>query len=203
MSLWSIITGRGLGRIFPGAGLKRLSDAEMMRLKHVAMREEPEAIREALEGLSPAEVKQLARGVLGERVGEAIDLLRQCSSCHELLSSGGYDPLEMLELFRTRIGQRGAQMDIDESGGGGSQRDQGFQTRIRFGPINFLTGLSLPGMTLRESQLQVILHELAHAAGDVIPPDGGNPQESQRNQRRITRACLPETYERISHESGV
>jgi hypothetical protein len=32
----------------------------------------------------------------------------------------------------------------------------------------------------------------------VIPPDGGNPQESVRNQQRITRACLPETQERIS-----
>src|ERR687886_424664 len=90
-------------------------------------------------------------------------------------------------------------------GGGGARRDpsqrgQGYETRIRFGPREFLTGLSLEGMTLAESQLQVILHELAHAAGDVIPPDGGNAPESVRNQHRITRACLPETYERIKGE---
>ncbi|HEX8097606.1 MAG TPA: hypothetical protein VF507_06200, partial [Pyrinomonadaceae bacterium] len=123
--------------------------------------------------------------------------------CRALLSAGGYDPVELLSAFRERVGLRGAQMDIDESGGGGSQRGQGWETEIRFGPMNFLTGLSLDGMTLRESQLQVILHELAHAAGDVIPPDGGNPAESVRNQERVTRACLPETYERISRESGV
>lgn len=198
MSLWSVLTRRGLGTLFASVAPARLSHEELSRLRRIALAEEPPLILEAISGLSSAEVEELAREVLRERVGEAIQLLRDCAECRALLSRGGYDPLEMLEVFRARIGERGAQMDISEDGGGGSQRGQGFGTRIRFGPLNFLTGLSLGGMTLRESQLQVILHELAHAAGDVIPPDGGNPEESVRNQERITRACLPETYERIS-----
>ena len=144
--------------------------------------------------------------VLRVRVGEAINLLRGCEPCYQLLSGGGYDPVELLETLRASIGEADAQMDIDESGRGGSQRGQGFETRIRFGPQEFLTGTSLDGMTIHESQLQVILHELAHAAGDVIPPDGGNAAQSMRNQHRITRACLPEIYERINaqgSESGI
>jgi hypothetical protein len=188
------------GRVSKDIGA-RLDEGELMRLKEMALSGEPPAILEAIETLAPGELTQLARVVLRERIFDAIEGLRDCAPCRELLSGGGYDPIAMLLAFSERIGQRGAQMDIDESGGGGSQRGQGFETWIRFGPINFLTGLSLDGMTLRESQVQVILHELAHAAGDVIPPDGGNPQESVRNQQRITRACLPETYERISQES--
>ncbi|HEY0006103.1 MAG TPA: hypothetical protein VGB17_15090 [Pyrinomonadaceae bacterium] len=201
MSLWSVLTRRGLGRLFSGSGRSRLSEEEFSRLRRIALADDPALISQAIGNLSAEEVRELAREVLRERIGEAMSTLRDCDSCRELLSSGGHAPIEMLEEFRLRIGQRGAQMDIDEEGGGGSQRGQGLRTRIRFGPANFLTGLSLSGMTLRESQLQVILHELAHAAGNVIPPDGGNPQESVRNQQRITRACLPETYERISRES--
>jgi len=187
------------GRISKDTG-SRPGEGELMRLSETALLGEPSLILEAIATLAPGELTELARVVLRERVGEAIGVLRDCAPCHDLLSGGGYDPIEMLLAFRERIGHRGAQMDIDESGGGGSQRGQGFETWIRFGPINFLTSLSLDGMTLRESQVQVILHELAHAAGDVIPPDGGNPPESVRNQQRITRACLPETYERISRQ---
>ena len=170
------------------------TDAE--RLRHFASLDETE-LRARITELSPAEIKELARIVLRERIGEAIEVLQNCPPCRELLSGGGYDPVALLQTFRGRVGRRDAQMDIDPQGGGGSQRGQGYETWIRFGPCEFLTGLSLDGMTVRESQLQVILHELAHAAGDVIPPDGGNPAESVRNQHRITRACLPETYERI------
>jgi hypothetical protein len=200
MSLWSVMLKRALGGRFqkdagpgPPTGVE-----ELMRLRETAMTGEPPLILEAIAALSAGELTELARVVLRERIGEAMEVLSACAPCRQLLSGGGYDPVAMLLAFRERIGEPGAQMDIDESGGGGSQRGQGFETWIRFGPVNFLTGLSLDGMTLRESQVQVILHELAHAAGDVIPPDGGNPQESYRNQQRITRACLPETYERIS-----
>jgi hypothetical protein len=192
-----------MGGLFSKDKGSRPGEGELLRLRETALSGEPSSILEAVEKLAPAELTELARVVLRERISDAIEVLRACAPCRDLLSGGGYDPVEMLLAFRERVGQRGAQMDIDESGGGGSQRGQGFETWIRFGPINFLTGLSLDGMTLRESQVQVILHELAHAAGDVIPPDGGNPPESYRNQQRITRACLPETYERISLESGV
>ncbi|HEV7857952.1 MAG TPA: hypothetical protein VGO91_04920 [Pyrinomonadaceae bacterium] len=203
MSLWSVMVRRVMGgRVLKESG-SRPGEGELMRLRETALLCEPSLILEAVATLAPGELTELARVVLRERISDAIEVLRACAPCRDLLSGGGYDPIEMLLAFRERIGQRGAQMDIDESGGGGSQRGQGFETWIRFGPINFLTGLSLDGMTLRESQVQVILHELAHAAGDVIPPDGGNPPESVRNQQRITRACLPETYERIrSQEPG-
>jgi hypothetical protein len=200
MSLWSVMARRVLGGRLSKKDGSRLDEGEWMRLREMAMSGEPSLIGENIGALSAREVTELARIVLRERINDSIEVLRACAPCRDLLSNGGYDPIEMLLAFKERVGQRGAQMDIDESGGGGSQRGQGFETWIRFGPINFLTGLSLDGMTLRESQVQVILHELAHAAGDVIPPDGGNPQESLRNQQRITRACLPETYERISSQ---
>ena len=189
MSLWGVITRR----IFPSgeslpAGEEGTAPGEAEMLK-------------ALDGLSTVELKELARVVLRERVGDAIEVLRTCAPCRELLSSGGYDPIELLDTFRGNIGRRGAQMDVDESGGGGMQRGQGFGTRIRFGPREFLTGTSL-GMTPHESQLQVILHELAHAAGDVIPPDGHDAEESVRNQERIARACLPDAYARIKNQGS-
>jgi hypothetical protein len=203
MSLWSVMARRVLGGLVSKDRGSRPDEGELMRLRETALSGEPSLILEAIQTLSHGELTELARVVLRERIFDAIEVLRDCAPCRDLLSGGGYDPVAMLLAFRERVGHRGAQMDIDESGGGGSQRGQGFETLIRFGPINFLTGLSLDGMTLRESQVQVILHELAHAAGDVIPPDGGNPQESVRNQQRITRACLPETYERIrSQEPG-
>ena len=185
---------RLLERLNKSAIFKRV-DAE--RLQHFASLDEAD-LRARLTELSAVELKELARIVLRERIGEAIEVLRNCPPCHELLSGGGYDPVALLQTFRAGVGRRDAQMDIDPQGGGGSQRGQGSETWIRFGPREFLTGLSLDGMTVRESQIQVILHELAHAAGDVIPPDGGNPGESVRNQHRITRACLPETYKRIA-----
>jgi hypothetical protein len=199
-----MIARRAMGRIFSGDKTSGLKKEELADVKSIAtLGSDPAEIARALAPLSPLELKHLARNVLWERAGEAIDLLRDCATCRELLSEGGYDPVELLETLRDSIGQPDAQMDIDESGLGGSQRGQGLETRIRFGPLEFLTGTSLAGMTVRESQLQVILHELAHAAGDVIPPDGGNPQESMRNQHRITRACLPETYERIDSQQSV
>ncbi len=181
----------------------RLSKSDLSRLAQIALKEDdPTRLIEILDSLSTAQTKELARSVLRERAREAIEILESCEPCRNLLSGGGYDPVDLLATLRDSIGRKkkGAQMDIDASGGGGSQRDQGYETWIRFGPREFLTGLSLDGMTLRESQLQVILHELAHAAGDVIPPDGGNAEESLRNQQRITRACLPEVYERIRKE---
>ena len=193
MSLWSVIAGR----LFSSREGSSMNEAEMARLKEIALAGDEAEIKEAVSTLAPEAVKELAREVLRVRVGEAIDLLRGCAPCYQLLSGGGYDPVALLETLRASIGEAGAQMDIDESGRGGSQRGQGFETRIRFGPQEFLTGTSLDGMNVHESQLQVILHELAHAAGDVIPPDGGNAAESMRNQHRITRACLPEIYERI------
>lgn len=201
MSLWSVIARRALGGIFTDEGSSSLNEEEMARLKDLALQAETGAeIEEALAALTPFEIKELARSVLRERAGEAIEILQRCEPCRTLLASGGYDPVELLQALRDNIGRRNAQMDIDESGRGGSQRGQGFDTRIRFGPREFLTGTSLDGMTLRESQLQVILHELAHAAGDVIPPDGDDWRESVRNQQRIARACLPETYERIGQQ---
>lgn len=182
----------------------RLSESDWSHLEEIALKaDDPARLIEILDALSPAETKELARSVLRERAREAIKILKSCETCRELLSGGGYDPVDLLAALRDSIGRKkGAQMDIDAKGGGGSQRDQGYETRIRFGAREFLTGLSLQGMTLRESQLQVVLHELAHAAGDVIPPDGGNAHESIRNQQRITRACLPEVYKRIRRESG-
>jgi hypothetical protein len=200
MSLWSVIARRVLWHVPSEDGPSPMSEEDGARLKRIARLDNQAEIEEAVGALSSSELKGLARGVLRERAGEAIEILRTCAPCRALLSGGGYDPVELLEALRGSIGRRDAQMDIDESGHGGSQRGQGFETRIRFGPREFLTGISLDGMTVRESQLQVILHELAHAAGDVIPPDGGNAPESVRNQQRITRACLPETYERISSQ---
>jgi hypothetical protein len=197
MSLWSFISERILRRDDVGSTRSRLNEAELDRLTDLALSDDEVSIKEATALLEPEDLKILAREVLRIRTADAIDQLRECESCRSLLFSGGYDPIELLEEFRGKIGRRFAQMDIDESGLGGSQRGQGRRTRIRFGPREFLTGTALEGMTVRESQLQVILHELAHAAGDVIPPDGGNSEESVRNQHRITHACLPETYERI------
>lgn len=197
MSLWSVIAQRVLGRAVVGRKFTRLTEAEMARLKTIALADDAGRAGEAFNALAPVELREVAREVLRERAGEAIEVLRRCEPCYALLSSGGYDPIHLLEKLRDNIGRPFAQMDIDESGRGGSQRGQGYETHIRFGPREFLTGTSLDGMSVRESQLQVILHELAHAAGDVIPPDGGSPAESVRNQERITRACLPETYERI------
>lgn len=185
-------------RIFFKRKSSSLSDGELSRLTDIALADDAARIEESLTALAPHALRELAREVLRVRASEAIDLLRECASCHQLLSGGGYDAAALLETLRASIGKSGAQMDIAESGGGGSQRGQGYDTRIRFGPREFLTGTALDGMTIRESQLQVILHELAHAAGDVIPPDGGNAAESVRNQHRITRACLPEVYERIA-----
>lgn len=202
MSLWSVMAKRVLGGSFSSDKGPGLAASEMERLTLIALTGDPVSVGEAIRELTARELTELARVVLRERINDAVEVLRACASCRDLLSGGGYDPVEMLLAFRGRVGERDAQMDIDESGGGGSQRGQGFETWIRFGPANFLTGLSLDGMTLRESQLQVVLHELAHAAGDVIPPDGGNPQESVRNQQRVTRACLPETYERISGQQS-
>ncbi|MBV9957768.1 MAG: hypothetical protein JO360_05070 [Acidobacteria bacterium] len=184
-------------RIFFKRESSRLSEAKRTRLTKLALTLEGAELEEAVSGLEPAELTELAREVLRVRAVEALELLRTCEPCYALLSGGGYEPVALLDALRESIGRRGAQMDIDVSGQGGSQRGQGYGTEIRFGPREFLTGTSLDGMTVRESQLQVILHELAHAAGDVIPPDGGNPAESVRNQHRITRACLPEVYERI------
>lgn len=184
-------------RVFFKKESSRLSEREMSHLKSIALAGDEAEIKEAVGLLSAEELRELAREVLRERASEAVETLQTCAPCYELLSGGGYDPVALLETLRDSIGTRGAQMDIDESGGGGSQRGQGYETCIRFGPNQFLTGTSLNGMTVRESQLQVILHELAHSAGDVIPPDCNNPSESMRNQHRITRACLPETYERI------
>ncbi|MFN2455893.1 MAG: hypothetical protein ABR577_16915 [Pyrinomonadaceae bacterium] len=199
MSLWSVIAKRALGNIFNGNESAAVKKNTQALLDRVAAMDDASLIREAIGDLSASEIKELARGVLRLRAEEALEILRACDSCRELLSSGGYDPVHLLETLSNSIGAKSAQMDIDASGRGGSQRDQGYDTRIRFGPREFLTGTSLDGMTVRESQLQVILHELAHAAGDVIPPDGNNPDESQRNQQRITRACLPDVYERINH----
>lgn len=169
-------------------------------IRRISMLDDPDEVRKTLAGCSPVDVREVARGVLRERIREAVELLRACEPCHTLLSGGGYDPVEMLTRFLERVGRRGAQMDIDPRGCGGLQHGQGYETWIRFGPAEFLTGTSLAGMTVRESQLQVILHELAHAAGDVIPPDGGDAGESLRNQRRITRVCLPAAYQRIVDE---
>ena len=188
---------RALGGGFSTGERFSLSEGEAAHVEEIEGLADPTLIEEALAALKPAEVRRLARGMLWKRAGEAIEILRSCGPCRELLSGGGYDPIELLEALRNSIGQRDARMDIDVSGGGGSQRGQGFETEIRFGPNNFLSGIALDGMSVRESQLQVILHELAHAAGDVIPPDGGSATESVRNQHRITRACLPETYRRI------
>jgi hypothetical protein len=184
-------------RIFFKRESSRPDEAERARLRELALTREGALIGEAVSELEPEELTELAREVLRVRASEALELLLTCAPCYALLSGGGYDPVALLETLRASIGRRGAQMDINESGRGGSQRGQGYETEIRFGPREFLTGTALDGMTVRESQLQVILHELAHAAGDVIPPDGGNPAESVRNQHRITRACLPEVYERI------
>jgi hypothetical protein len=197
MSLWSVIAQRILG----SAAVSRLSEAEIAELTSIALTKDEAELKKALSTLGPVELREVAREVLRVRSGEALKVLQDCAPCYDLLASGGYDPVALLGKLRDNIGRPFAQMDIDASGGGGSQRRQGFKTRIRFGPGEFLTGTSLDGMTVRESQLQVILHELAHAAGDVIPPDGGNPAESVRNQQRITRACLPETYERIKGSS--
>ncbi len=209
MSLWNIIARRALKKIFPSNEMPAakkdapIKDAPLLLERLIAL-DDPASIHEAIADLSKREIKELAREVLRKRADDAIEVLRTCDSCHELLAGGGYDPIELLETLRNSIGEKSAQMDIDASGRGGSQMGQGYKTRIRFGPINFLAGTSLDGMTVRESQIQVILHELAHAAGDVIPPDGNNPAESQSNQHRITRACLPETYERIGRQySGV
>lgn len=198
MSLWNVIARRVLGKVIPHPVAKALDAGEMQRLRAVALTGDGDLIREAVVDLAPAHVSEVAREVLRERVREAIDILQHCQPCHALLSGGGYDPVALLDALGQSIGRRFAQMDIAPGGGGGSQRGQGYMTQIRFGPRDFLLGTSLAGMTIRESQLQVILHELAHAAGDVIPPDGGDAQESLRNQHRITRACLPETYERIN-----
>ncbi|HEY0547705.1 MAG TPA: hypothetical protein VGC91_20150 [Pyrinomonadaceae bacterium] len=197
MSWWSSIARRiSFGKA------SSLSESEMARLLEIALANDEAQLRESVSALAPDELRELAREVLRVRASEAIDTLRTCAPCQQLLSGGGYDAAALLETLRASIGRAGAQMDIAESGGGGSQRGQGYETRIRFGPREFLTGTSLDGMTIRESQLQVILHEVAHAAGDVIPPDGGNAAESVRNQHRITRACLPEVYERINAENS-
>jgi len=209
MSLWSVLARRALKNIFPSNEMaiakkdSSIKDTSMLIERLLAF-DDPASIHEAIANLSKLEIKELAREVLRKRADEAIEVLQTCDSCHELLAGGGYDPIELLETLRNSIGEKSAQMDIDASGRGGSQMGQGYETRIRFGPVNFLAGTSLDGMTVRESQIQVILHELAHAAGDVIPPDGNNPEESLRNQHRVTRACLPETYERIGRQySGV
>ena len=199
MSLWSVIIRRALGNVSNKEEVtSRLCANEIERLAEIALQDEPVELERTLELLNEVEIKELAREVLRERAREALEVLRNCASCRKLLSSGGYDPVRLLETLRENIGRSEAQMDIDESGCGGSQRGQGFETCIRFGPREFLLGRSLDGMTVRESQIQVILHELGHAAGDVIPPDGNNAAESVRNQHRITRTCLPETYERIN-----
>ncbi len=198
-----MIARRALKNIFPSNEVSNAKRIIPMLLERVATLDDPALIREAISELSKTETKELARAVLRRRTDEAIEVLRACDSCRELLAGGGYDPIELLETLKNSIGKKAAQMDIDASGRGGSQMGQGYETRIRFGPLNFLAGTSLDGMTVRESQIQVILHELAHAAGDVIPPDGGNPAESLRNQQRITRACLPETYERIGSQKIV
>lgn len=201
MSLWSVLTRRAVGGLFGLHGSREGSaeiNAEYARLSDAAFAGDHGTVSDAFDKLEPDFMRDVARNVLRARVDEAVEVLRGCEPCRELLSSGGYDPIELLEELRKNIGRARAQMDIDESGQGGSQRGQGYNTRIRFGPRNFLLGTSLEGMTIHESQLQVILHELGHAAGDVIPPDGGNPEESMRNQHRITSACLPDTYERIN-----
>lgn len=163
---------------------------ESLDIDYFARLDDAESVRGAIAGCSAREIKQLARSVLRLRADECIEILRTCATCHALLASGGYDPVHLLTYLRDSIGRRGANMDIAPEGGGGAQRDQGYETWIRFGAREFLTGTSLAGMTVPESQRQVILHELAHAAGDVIPPDGGDPEESVRNQHRITRLCL-------------
>jgi hypothetical protein len=170
---------------------------DFINIDHLVGLDEPASVRVALAGCSARELKRCARSMLRLRADECIGILRDCGSCYALLTAGGYDPVPLLTYLRGSIGRHGARMDIDMAGGGGVERDQGYETWIRFGPLEFLIGTSLPGMTIRESQQQVILHELAHAAGDVIPPDGNNPAESLRNQRRITRACLPDVYRRI------
>ncbi len=202
MSLWNVIARRLSGFAAPVKEASRLSEAALAELTSAALNKDEAEIKESLASLAPEELREVAREVLRVRAGEALEILSNCQPCHELLSGGGYNPLALLATLRESIGQPSAQMDIDESGRGGSQRGQGYETHIRFGPREFLTGTSLAGMTVRESQLQVILHELAHVAGDVIPPDGGNAAESVRNQQRITRACLPETHERIKDENS-
>ena len=167
---------------------------DSVNIDYLARLDDPSSVRAAIEGCSASELKRIARSMLSLRTDECIEILRACASCHALLAAGGYDPIHLLTYLRASVGRRGANMDIAPEGGGGAQRDQGYETWIRFGAREFLTGTSLAGMTVPESQRQVILHELAHAAGDVIPPDGGNPAGSVRNQHRITRACLPAAY---------
>lgn len=171
-------------------------------ITHLIDLDAADEIEAALAGINSRELTRLARAMLWHRAGECIELLRERPSCSELLASGGYDPIDLLTHLRLGIGRRGANMDIAPEGRGGAQRDQGYETWIRFGAREFLIGTALASMSVPESQRQVILHELAHAAGDVIPPDGGDPQESVRNQHRITRACLPDVYRRITGESG-
>ena len=192
MSLWSVLARRILP--FSDAGLSDETRARLHELKSLP----PEEMDTALNQLSPAEQKELARMVLRDRVDEAIEALRTCAACHELLSRGGYDPIAMLTEFRQNIGRvLWAQMDIDPKGLGGAQRGVGYGTWIRFGPREFLTGIGLPGLTIRESQVQVILHELGHAIG-ALPADGHDWRESLRNQERIARACVPAGYARIT-----
>jgi hypothetical protein len=174
-----------------------------MLIERLLAFDDPASIHEAIANLSKLEIKELAREVLRKRADEAIEVLQTCDSCHELLAGGGYDPIELLETLRNSIGE-------NQRNGHRRQRARwlangtGLRNTHTLWPVNFLAGTSLDGMTVRESQIQVILHELAHAAGDVIPPDGNNPEESLRNQHRVTRACLPETYERIGRQySGV
>ena len=197
MSLWSVIARH----VLPFSDAPALSDEKQSQLRAYATLETAEELNAALDMLTPAERKELARIVLRARVDEAIATLRDCDSCRELLSRGGYNPVAMLEAFRGNIGRKWAQMDIDPQGFGGAQRGAGFDTWIRFGPREFLTGIGLPGLTLRESQVQVILHELGHASGG-LPSDGNDYEESYRNQQRIARACLPEAYARISVENS-
>ena len=171
-------------------------------ITHLIDIDDADEIEAALAETDARGLTRLARAMLWHRAGECIELLRECSSCSELLASGGYDPVHLLTHLRSGIGRREANMDIAPEGRGGAQRDQGYGTWIRFGAREFLTGTALAGMSVPESQRQVILHELAHAAGDVIPPDGGDPQESVRNQHRITRLCLPDVYRRTTDEQG-
>lgn len=196
MSLWHVLARRILP--FGDPGLTAERRARLHDLKAL----EPAEMDAALNDLSPAEQKELARIVLRERVDEAIETLRACATCRELLSRGGYDPIALLAEFRQNIGRAfWAQMDIDPQGLGGAQRGAGYNTWIRFGPREFLTGIGLPGLTIRESQVQVILHELGHAIG-ALPADGHDGRESLRNQERIARACLPAGYARITGQKA-
>src|SRR4051794_9900223 len=113
MSWWSFITRR----IFGGGKASSLSESEMARLLEIALADDEAQLRESVAALEPRELRGVAREVLRVRASEAIDLLRTCAPCHQLLSGGGYDPAALLETLRASIGRAGAQVDIAESGG--------------------------------------------------------------------------------------